>query len=271
MPTTAGEGLIMNDFPLPLQKGVVYGPVKSRRLGHSLGLNLSPSEIKLCSLNCSYCQYSWTGMLVREAESFRRILPTAKQIRESLGPALEKVAAGNTPLDHITFSGNGEPTLHPDFPEIVDIVIELRNSFCSGIRIACLSNSATAGNPKVLAALLKIDEPVMKLDTGSEVIFKRLNRPAQEISFAGIIESLERFKGRLAIQSLFVRGSVDNTTEEALGSYFAALSRIRPGQVQIYTLDRAPADKKLIAVSNELLTEIKTRIEREVNLPVVVY
>jgi wyosine [tRNA(Phe)-imidazoG37] synthetase (radical SAM superfamily) len=256
---------------LPLQKGIVYGPVKSRRFGNSLGINLSPDEIKMCSLNCSYCQYSWTGLLVRDAAPFIHLLPAPEVVKKEVRSALESASDKGTVIDHITFSGNGEPTLHPGFPEIVDAVLELRGSLAPRARVACLSNSATLNDDNICRALLKIDEAVMKLDTGSEEIFRKLNRPAKEILFADILDGLAGLNGRLTIQSLFVRGIVDNTTEEALAAYLAALLKIRPKTVQIYTLDRVPADKKLLSVSKERLEEIKRMIEKEANLPAVVY
>jgi len=262
----------MRDELLPLQKGIVYGPVKSRRLGNSLGVNLSPGEIKLCSLNCSYCQYSWTGMLVRDVSSgLGNILPAADIVVKEISRALRHAAEIGDKVDSITFSGNGEPTLHPNFPEIVDAVVALRDSTVPGARVVCLSNSTTLGDPKVIAALKKIDEPVMKLDTGDEEFFKRLNRPAAEVHFPDILKGLEKLDGKLTIQSLFVGGAVNNATPEALASYIYALTRIRPRAIQIYTLDRVPADRRLKALAKNELEAIKELVEKEADLPAVVY
>lgn len=256
---------------LPLQKGIIYGPVKSRRLGNSLGINISPAEIKLCSLNCSYCQYSWTGLPSSDGERFSELLPGKVEIGARVKEALSKAAAIKTRIDNITFSGNGEPTLHPDFPGIVDLVIGLRNALAPEARIACLSNSTTLGDRKVFEALRKIDEPVMKLDAGLEAIFELLNRPVGKTSFEKIVGGLAGFDGRLTIQSLFTRGAVDNSTDKVLAPYIAALRKIKPRSVQIYTLDRLPADDRLIPVSKKRLEEIRKKIEKEAKLPAVVY
>lgn len=256
---------------LPLQKGIVYGPVRSRRLGNSLGINVSPSEIKLCSMDCRYCQYSWTGLHVGNAERFRGILPEPGDVASELRKALSSAAKRKIRVDSITFSGNGEPTLHPDFPEIVDSVIAVRDSFAPGAKIVCLSNSTTLGNERIFEALKRIDIPVMKLDAGGDDIFRKLNMPSCRVSFEEIVAGLEKFEGGLTIQSLFVRGDVDNCGKGAVGNYVAALKRIRPRELQIYTLDRVPADAGLAPVPAIRLKEIKKVVEREVKIPAVVY
>lgn len=256
---------------LPLQHGIVYGPVLSRRLGNSLGINVSPPEIKLCSMDCRYCQYSWTGLHVGNAERFSGILPRPETVARETRRALASAAKKKIRVDSITFSGNGEPTLHPDFPGIVDLVIAARDSLAPGARIVCLSNSTTLGDKRILTALKRIDLPVMKLDTGREELFGKLNLPAAGVGFKEIVAGLEKFKGRLTVQSLFVRGDVDNSGEAAVRDYVAALRRIGPREVQIYTLDRVPADARLAPVPGSRLKEIMRIIEREVKIPVVVY
>ena len=261
----------MTEHYLPLQKGVVYGPVRSRRLGNSLGINLSPGEIKMCSLNCSYCQYSWTGMLVRDARPFRHILPSPREVASALRERIEDSIRNELPIDHITFSGNGESTLHPDFPEIADLVLKIRDALVPGAKVACLSNSTTLSKDEIFQAVLRMDEPIMKLDAGNVEIFKRLNRPAAEIDFGAVVSALAGFKGRLTVQSLFVQGAVDNTAGEAIRDYIEAIKKIRPKSVQIYSLDRLPADKQLKTASKETLEKIKIRIEAEANASAVVY
>jgi len=256
---------------LPLQKGIVYGPVRSRRLGNSLGINISPDEIKFCSLNCSYCQYSWTGLPSSDGERFRELLPRTSEIAARVREALTAASAKRIRIDNITFSGNGEPTLHPDFPEIVDVVLKLRDSLAPGAKIACLSNSTTVEDERILGALKRIDEPFMKLDAGSEGIFGLLNRPSGKTTLDRIVRGLARLGGRITIQSLFTRGAVENSDRKALEPYIAALKKIRPKGVHIYTLDRIPADAKLLPVTKRRLEEIRKTIETEAKLPAIVY
>ncbi len=256
---------------LNLQSQVIYGPVKSRRLGKSLGLNLSPKEIKLCSLNCSYCQYSWTGLLVRDAKPFINLLPSVDEVINEFKEKLKGILDNNQEVNFITFSGNGEPTLHPDFLKIVEAIIKIRDKFLKDAKIACLSNSTTLGNKDVLKAMKMIDEPIMKFDTAIKETFLKLNRPSVKIEFEEIKNNLKKLDGKMTIQTLFIEGSVDNTSNEELRSYINSLRSLKPRLVQIYSLDRLPADKNLIKVSKQKLNEIKKKIEMEVNLKVVVY
>jgi wyosine [tRNA(Phe)-imidazoG37] synthetase (radical SAM superfamily) len=256
---------------LNLQSQVIYGPVKSRRLGNSLGLNLSPKEIKLCSLNCAYCQYSWTGLLVREAKPFKNLLPSADEVLNEFRKKLKDISDDDQEVNSITFSGNGEPTLHPDFLKIVEGVVKIRDEYLKDAKISCLSNSTTLCNNDVLKAMKMIDEPIMKFDTAVKETFLKLNRPAVKIEFEEIEKNLMKLDGKMTIQTLFVEGSVDNTGNEELRSYINSLRSFKPRLVQIYSLDRLPADKNLIRVSKQKLNEIKKKIEREVNLKVVVY
>lgn len=258
---------ILSEERLELQKGIIYGPVESRRLGKSLGINISPQEIKMCSLNCAYCQYSWTGVLVKEGSKFKKILPKTEDIEYSLRNFLR-----NSPkIDYLTFSGNGEPTLHPDFPKIVDIVISLREKYISKAKIACLSNSTTLDNKEIFSSLLKIDERIMKLDTGNERMFKLLNRPSTEVNFENIVSNLSAFKGDLTIQTLFVEGEIDNTKETEIISYIDKLKRIMPKKVQIYSLDRPAAYSRINEVPYAKLEKIKKMICKEVKLDILVY
>ncbi|MCX7830303.1 MAG: radical SAM protein [Acidobacteria bacterium] len=261
----------MSENRLDLQKGIIYGPVKSRRLGNSVGINISPQEIKMCTLNCLYCQYSWTGLLVKDGEPFRQILPSKKEVEDALKNFFSRANEFEEEIDSLTFSGNGEPTLHPDFPEIADMVIETSKKIKSKPKTACLSNSTTLSKNDVFKALLKIDEPIMKLDAGNKKMFELLNRPAGKVDFDEMVFKLSNFKGNLTIQTLFVEGEVDNTQEEEVESYLEKLKIIKPKVVQIYSLDRPPAFKKIRKVSLEKLNKIKIRIVRELNSNVVVY
>lgn len=261
----------MSEERLHLQNGIIYGPVHSRRLGESLGINISPQEIKMCSLNCAYCQYSWTGILVRDGLNFRKILPTVSEVESALKKSLVELKSNAKNLNFLTFSGNGEPTLHPDFPKIVDIVVSLREKFVPEARTAILSNSTTLDKKGVFSSLQKIDERIMKLDAGNEKMFRILNRPTAEIDFEEIVSNLATFKGDITIQTLFVEGEIDNTKDSELESYIKKLKVIKPKLVQIYSLDRPPAYKRIEKVSQSKLHQIKNMLARELNLNIVVY
>ena len=170
-----------------LQQGIIYGPLKSRRLGRSLGINLLPTAFKLCSLNCSYCQHGWTKELTNSAEKHRGYLPSILEIEQELYKALNRFRE----LDYITLSGNGEPTLHPDFPEIIDAIFEIKEKLMPNIGIAILSNSTTCWQPKIRQALTRIELPIMKLDVGNQASFKKMNHGPAPVTFDKILDGLK--------------------------------------------------------------------------------
>ena len=256
---------------LSLQQGIVYGPVRSRRLGLSLGINLLPDEVKACSLNCRYCQYSWTGLLTNSGEQVRGFLPSRGTVGEAVERAVEEMVRRGTPPDVLTFSGNGEATLHPDFPAIVEDLLDIRARLAPGCRTAILSNATTVDREEIRKALLRLDDPVLKLDTGREETFRRLNAPAPGVRFQAVLDGLRTLGSRIILQALFVRGSVDNSTDEEVESWMEAVTFIRPRFVQIYTLDRGPADRGLLPVDAERLRAIATLLGRRAGVEGRVY
>ncbi len=258
----AGAGGRSNQ-PIPLQQGIIYGPVRSRRLGRSLGVNLLPSETKVCSFNCCYCQYGWTQVLVHSADPFAAKLPTLAAVRAAVRAAF----ADGPDFDYITFSGNGEPTLHPEFPEIVEAIRVLREQCRPEVQIAVLSNSSTCMEPLLQAALERCDLPIMKLDAGNARMFRRMNHGVPQVAYEAVVAGLSRLR-RCVIQTMFVRGSVDNSTDEEVASWAMRLAEIQPDWVQIYTLDRGPADARLQRVSAERLHQIGQRVEQETGIHV---
>jgi wyosine [tRNA(Phe)-imidazoG37] synthetase (radical SAM superfamily) len=236
---------------LKLQTGLVYGPVGSRRIGLSLGVNLSPVTDKLCTFNCVYCHYGWTKILTLDPESHAGVLPKV----EDLARRLEEYDVDRFLLDHITFSGNGEATLHPDFGRAVDIVTDFRDRCAPQAKTAILSNSSMVTRPDVRQALLKLDRRIMKLDAGDDVTFQKVNRPHAELELQDIIGGLKEL-GDLETQTTFVDGSTSNCSEEAVNSWLDVLLDVKPGGVQIYTLDRAPAEATLVAVSRDRMRDI---------------
>ena len=241
---------------IPLQAGIVYGPVKSRRLGASLGVNILPDARKVCNFNCPYCQYGWTPAdpqgLALPDESW----PHADIIAAAVDAALE----GGAVVDRITLAGNGEPTLHPHFPDIVERLRTVRDRRARQARLAVLSNSSTIADPTIAAALLRIDERYMKLDAGDAATLRALNGTGVPIE--EIIEGLARLD-RVVLQAMFTRDAgrkIDNTTPGALEGWIAAVRRVRPAAVHVYTIDRSPAWKPLQPVPRTELEGIAERV-----------
>ncbi|MDR0872897.1 MAG: radical SAM protein [Prevotellaceae bacterium] len=242
-----------------LFSSTVFGPVKSRRLGVSLGINLLPNEAKICSFNCIYCECGY-NTVAKNAH-----IPSREEVRSALETKLiEMKTAGEKP-DVLTFAGNGEPTLHPDFEGVIDDTISLRNQYFPNAKVSVLSNSSEISKESVFRALLKVDNNILKLDSAIENTIKILDRPnAPHFSAEKLIENLCRFNGKLIVQTMFVRGThegnlIDNTTETELSAWLAALQKIKPAQVMIYTIDRATPEKNLQKVS---VAELKTIAER---------
>lgn len=251
---------------IELQKDIVYGPVRSRRLGLSLGINLMPVTVKVCSMNCCYCQYGWTAKVTDNGTEFRALFPSLPEIRT----ALETALSGETPFDYVTFSGNGEPTLHPDFPEIVSLVHRMIARRRPAVRLALLSNSATCANPGVRQALDSIDLPIMKLDAGTERMFKKMNHGPPPLTLQNIVDGLKSLR-RCVIQTMFVQGAVDNSTDSEVASWIVRLREIKPAWVQIYSLDRAPANQKLATVPLKRLQQIAGMTESATGLEIEVF
>jgi wyosine [tRNA(Phe)-imidazoG37] synthetase (radical SAM superfamily) len=243
---------------------IIFGPVKSRRLGVSLGINLLPATKKLCNFNCIYCECGWTIDTTKERSSF----PKRDEIYKALEEKLSEMKAKNKSPDVITFAGNGEPTLHPDFPGIVDDCIELRNKYFPKARIAVLSNSTTITIPQIKEALMKVDQNILKLDSGFDLTVRVHNQPMINVKVAELIGNLKRFNGQLIIQTLFLRGSfngraIDNTTPEEIEAWIKAIEMIKPYEVMIYTISRdTPAGGQLEKVPLADLKRIAGMVNR---------
>jgi wyosine [tRNA(Phe)-imidazoG37] synthetase (radical SAM superfamily) len=242
---------------------IIFGPVKSRRLGTSLGINLLPVSRKICNFNCIYCECGWT-----DYSNSAGHLPSRLEVYEELEKKLSEMKDNDELPDVITYAGNGEPTLHPDFPGIIDDSIFLRNKYAPAAEIVVLSNSTTISKPAVREALLKIDKNILKLDSAIESTIVRHNQPRAKINVTELIDNLTSFNGKLVIQTLFLRGnhngkSIDNTTEPELQEWLMALNKIKPAEVMIYTISRDTphgADLKKIPVKE--LKEIAARVEK---------
>jgi wyosine [tRNA(Phe)-imidazoG37] synthetase (radical SAM superfamily) len=243
---------------------IIFGPVKSRRLGISLGVNLLPRGKKVCNFNCIYCECGWSPSLDKEGG----FLPLREEVSENLASRLQEMKIKGERPDVITFAGNGEPTLHPDFTSIIDDSIQIRNRFFPSARIAVLSNSTTISSPAIRQSLLKIEMNILKLDSAFDNTILVHNQPRVKVTAEEVIENLLKFEGRLIIQTLFLRGRfngklIDNTTPEEINAWLKALERIRPSEVMIYTISRdTPEGGLLRKVPEAELRHIALRVEK---------
>ena len=252
---------------LKLQEGIIYGPVKSRRLGASLGINLLPTSYKLCTFNCLYCHYGWTKVHTDDASSLISDLSSVEQVKNALADWLKE---NLNQINYITFSGNGEPCLHPEFDKMVDVALQARNKHVPLAKLAILSNSTCLDKGNVLAGLRKLDVRIMKLDCGTEATFRKLNRPCKGIQFEKVVENLTRLDD-IIIQSVFVEGSVSNTDDREIEKWIERLNYIKPKEVQIYSIDRPPADSGLTLVTKYKLNRIAKKAEGATGIWVKVF
>ena len=251
---------------LPLKPGIIYGPVNSRRLGRSLGINLSPVKHKLCSFNCIYCHFGWTERVTTDVFEHINDFPTKEDVFLEVRRALK----GIPNLDYITFSGDGEPTIHPEFEQIVEGVKIIRDEILQSTPLAILSNSSFLNDVSVKRALSNVDVKIFKLDAGNEETFQKMNKPAKGIFLKDIIESLKNEKDFI-IQTVFVKGSVDNTKENNISEWIKAIGEISPKRVQIYSTDRPVPEVGIKKVSRKKLEEISLRTEEETGIQVKVF
>lgn len=246
---------------IPLQTGVIYGPILSRRLGRSLGINLLPFERKLCSFNCIYCQYG-AAQAVGQPYS-RSDFPKANDVLVEVEKALQKPRT----IEYLTFSGNGEPTLHPDFAEIVQEVIILRDRLRPGAKLAILSNSSMVTEPEIVSSLEKFDAPMMKLDAGDQKTFQNINRPAPHALLTDIVDGLKVIP-QLIIQSMLIEGEYSNIHGTAYDAWVSALVDSQPREVHIYSTARPTADRRVESVSPRKLHSIAADINQRYSLHV---
>jgi wyosine [tRNA(Phe)-imidazoG37] synthetase (radical SAM superfamily) len=255
---------------IALQTGIIYGPMHSRRLGLSLGINLLPEEYKLCSFNCLYCQYSWTPQPTEEVSHALKDVPQPADVAAALEKALRTIVRKRQRVDAITFSGNGEPTLHPDFAAIVEIVRALRDKYSPAVKVAILSNSSTVNQPGICAALNRCDLKIMKLDAGSEETIRKLNGPGPPFYLKEIVNGLKGMND-LILQSLFVQGRVTNADLDSVALWVEAVRQIHPEMVQIYTLDRVPADARIYKVNRPTLEWIASQLRWRAGVKAEIY
>lgn len=242
-----------------LFQSIIYGPIHSRRLGTSLGVELMPLDHKLCSFNCVYCECGWNTPVSHPK------LPTREQVREALETKLKEIANGTgeaAPIDVITFSGNGEPTMHPHFLGIIQDTIALRDRYCPNAKVSVLSNSTQLGRPEVVQALRLCDNRILKLDAGTDTMMRRIDLPVNtNLTVEQITRWLAQFNGDFTLQTCFLKGEhngeiIDNTTDEELTAWYRAVETLRPKQIMIYVIDRKTPEEHLSKISREQMEAI---------------
>ncbi len=234
----------------------IFGPVHSRRLGISLGINLLPADGKVCSFDCIYCECGFN-------EDHRPSLPmpTRQEVARQLEAKLQQMKSAGQLPDVLTFAGNGEPTCHPHFPEIIDDTIVLRNRYCPQAKVSVLSNSTLIHNQRVHDALMKVDNNILKLDTVDLDYIKKVDHPAGNYNIERIVECMKAFRGHIIIQTIFFHGpGVSNLSEHYVGPWLDTVKEIAPSQVMIYTIDRETPTPTLTKATHEELDAIRDRV-----------
>lgn len=226
---------------------IVFGPIFSRRLGSSLGVNILPSKGKLCNFDCIYCECGWNKDGVAD-----RVFPRLAEVEAAMEEKMSKAAAEGVPVDSITFSGNGEPTMNPDFPEIIDAVLRCRDRYYPDAKVSVLSNATLAGRPAVAEALKRVDNPILKIDASSDELVRMINKPVGNYRLDEVVEALMKFEGRFILQTMFLKSpDFDTTSSEALNGWMDIVRKTNPREIMVYTIDRETPDKSLEKYSVE--------------------
>ena len=254
-----------------LFNSTIFGPIHSRRLGVSLGINLSPNDGKVCSFDCVYCEAGYNSQ-GKGSSGF----PSRESVKTELEQKLIKMKESGEHLDVITFSGNGEPTLHPDFPDIIDDVLALRDKCFPDAKVSVLTNSTKIFSPAVAEALKKADNNILKLDSGINETMRLIDQPSSpSFTVDKVVDSLKQFSGSGIIQTMILRGEhegkkIDNTTQEELDALIDAYKKIKPREIMIYSIDRTTPEEKLVKVEKPELEKIGELINKETNIPVII-
>lgn len=244
-----------------LREKYIFGPIISRRLGRSLGINILPANFKICNFNCAYCECGWNDF----SNINKYKIPTRETIKIELTHKLQELVAVGENFDSITFSGNGEPTLHPDLLGIIEDTIELRNLFFPKVKISVLTNATNLEADKVITALKKIENPILKIDSGYIETIKKINLPVQKnITIEKIITGMQKFSGNFIMQIMFLRSSdnkINNTTENEINKLIEIMEKTSPRQIMIYTISRDTPAQNLIKLTQEELDNISNKIK----------
>ena len=237
-----------------MREELVFGPIHSRRLGSSLGINILPERGKLCNFDCIYCECGWN----RDGRGDTR-LPVAAELRAALETKLSSCFAEGVRIDSITFSGDGEPTLNPEFPEMIDITLELRDRYYPEALVSVLSNASMVHKDAVFEALRKVDNPILKIDAPTTELARIINRPAPGYRVEDVVEALKRFDGDFVLQTMFLRcEGFDSSSPEVLQGWMDIVRTLRPREVMVYTIDRETPQKDLVKFTPE---EMRSLVE----------
>ncbi len=248
--------------------GLVYGPISSRRLGLSLGVNLLGDK-KICSYDCSYCELGPTENRMNELKQ-SEFFPTVAQIGESLRVKLREVTQESIALNNITISGNGEPTLHPEFDQCVDAILAARSDLVPEVPVVILTNGAHCDSRRVVQSLNLLNERIVKVDAGGDLVLKQFNRPLIRANVSKLTAGIRKLDN-VIVQSLFVKGAYDNTKNEVLEEWMETIGIIKPKLVQIYTIARIPAESGIIKADEDTLYTIESRLKRKLQIDCAVY
>ena len=229
---------------------IVFGPIFSRRLGSSLGVNILPSKGKLCNFDCIYCECGWNKDGISD-----KVFPRLAQVEAALEEKMSKAAAEGGPVDSKTFSGNGEPTMNPDFPQIIDAVLRLRDKYFPQAKVSVLSNATLIGRKPVIEALMKVDNPILKIDAASDEAVRKINKPVGHYCLDEVVEDLKAFNGNFVLQTMFLKSDyVDTSSPDLLGKWMEIVRVLRPREIMVYTIDRETPDKTLGKYTVEEMT-----------------
>lgn len=243
-------------MPTVIYPSPIFGPIKSRRLGISLGINLLPADGKACTFDCIYCECGFNA-----DHRPKKPLPTREEVRTALEAKLKEMNAEGTHPDVLTFAGNGEPTMHPHFSEIIDDTVLLRDTYCPQAKVSVLTNSTLITRPAVFEALKKVDNNILKLDTVDKDYIKRVDRPVGKYDLEALVQQMKAFNGRAVVQTMFMKGIVngidmDNTGDSYVKPWIETVKEIAPREVMIYTIDRETPQKGLQKATKEELDRI---------------
>jgi wyosine [tRNA(Phe)-imidazoG37] synthetase (radical SAM superfamily) len=251
-----------------LQTGIVYGPFTTPNNGTALGLNILGAVHKVCAFDCPYCDLGTTELRLNKVKRDVEF-PTPTEIKTALIEKLRDLHENGPACESICISGNGEPTLHPDFPEVVQAILEARDLWAAGRPVYVLSSGANLESRKVIEALNLLDERVIKIDAGNEKLFKQLNAPLSRMTLSRVIDGLRGLKD-CSVQSLFVKGIVSNTAPTDIDDWVEVIALIKPKQVYISTITRQPAVMGVLCVDENTLYMIASRLERKTQMRAVV-
>lgn len=242
-----------------LREETVFGPIYSRRLGSSLGINLLPEKGKICTFDCIYCECGWNKDGLDD-----KVIPSAAQVRSRLEDKLSQLMLEGVRIDSITFSGDGEPTINPEFPRIIDDTLKLRDIYYPKAKVSVLTNATRVHIPEIFEALRKVDNPILKIDAPTDELIARIDRPAPGYSLARVIEVLRCFNGDFVLQTMFLKSEdFDSSSPEVLDGWKAIVRDLKPRQIMVYTIDRPTPQQGLQKFSAEQMRELVSDLIEE--------